>query len=270
MVVNNSGKIFVINTTTFKHEATISDLISPRYIEILSETKAYVSDLYSPQISIVDLVSNTVSGQITIGNSTEQMVQYNGFVYATSWSFNDKLYKIDTNQDKLVDSISIAKQPNSIVLDKHNKLWILSDGGIAGTPFGQENAELVRVNPENMAIEKRFVFPSLSDSPSELKLNSTKDTLFFINGSWQMADSEKRGIYKMPVTSDFFPENPIISEGAKLFYSLGIEPVTSIIYVSDAIDFMQKGLVYRFTSSGAKIDSLKVGIIPGAFCFKMD
>ena len=37
---------------------------------------------------------------------------------------------------------------------------------------------------------------------------------------------------------------------------------------SDAVDYVQDGTVYRYTRAGVFVDSFRVGITPGAFCFK--
>ena len=52
------------------------------------------------------------------------------------------------------------------------------------------------------------------------------------------------------------------------FFSLGIDPASSEIYLGDAIDHRQNGIVYRYLSSGKLIDQFKVGISPGDFAFK--
>ena len=38
-------------------------------------------------------------------------------------------------------------------------------------------------------------------------------------------------------------------------------------YVADAIDYQQKGIVYRYSPEGELLDEFRVGIIPGAFCW---
>ena len=40
------------------------------------------------------------------------------------------------------------------------------------------------------------------------------------------------------------------------------------IYVSDALDYQQSGLISRFSESGTPIGTFRAGIIPGRFCFK--
>lgn len=129
VVVNNSGKVYVIDLNTFKYLGAISGLTSPRYIQVISEDKIYISDLYSPSMAVVDPRTYEITGRVYMGttkgpgkvNGTEQMVRYGKYVYVCSWSYNDKVYKVDTETDKVVDSLSVTRQPNSMVLDKNGQ-----------------------------------------------------------------------------------------------------------------------------------------------------
>ena len=40
------------------------------------------------------------------------------------------------------------------------------------------------------------------------------------------------------------------------------------VYVGDAVDYQQQGVVYRLNDSGRCLDTLRVGITPTAFCFR--
>ncbi|MFT6747540.1 MAG: hypothetical protein ACJAZ2_001893, partial [Glaciecola sp.] len=55
LVVNNSGKVELIDQFTFKNKGTISGFSSPRYFLTVSNSKAYVTDLYASAIAVVDL-----------------------------------------------------------------------------------------------------------------------------------------------------------------------------------------------------------------------
>ena len=72
----------------------------------------------------------------------------------------------------------------------------------------------------------------------------------------------------MPINSVNLPVSPVIAQKENLFYGLGIDPVNSDIYISDAVDYMQKGIVFHYKSDGTKIDSFKTDIIPSYFKFK--
>ena len=40
------------------------------------------------------------------------------------------------------------------------------------------------------------------------------------------------------------------------------------VYVADAIDYQQQGIVYRYTADGDAVDEFYAGVTPGAFCWK--
>ncbi len=276
IVVNNSGKIYIINTNTFKYVGKITGLTSPRNIYFINRHKAYVTDLYAKAIIIVDPDTQQVTGSISINNhnpefyqhSSEQMVFFGKYAFVNSWSYDDQVLVINTLTDRLADSITVTKQPNSMVMDKNNKLWVLSDGGFKGSAYGQDTAALTRIDPVTRKVEKVFRFPDLAASPSNLCINAAGDSLFFLYNSWAGGSVPHAGVYAMNVNATFLPDRPLIPQRNHLFYALGIDPASGHIYVSDARDFLSRGEVYVFSAKAAALDSLQAGIIPGSFCFK--
>jgi hypothetical protein len=259
IVVNNSGKVYVINTTDGKYEGKITGLTSPRYIHILNNEKAYITDLYAGQITIVNPMTYQTTGKIvTTGHlSTEQMVQWTDFLFVSCWSFDNTVLVVDTRTDNIVGEIKTGKQPAGLVLDKYNKIWVLCDGGWSKGGITSRIPMLQRIDPGTRTIEKTFLL-SADAKPSRLAINGTKDTILYINS----------GIWKLEVNQSELDKSPFLSSENHLFYSLAVDPKTSEIYLSDAIDYQQRGIVYRYSSPGVKIDSFKTGIIPGSFCFK--
>ncbi|MDD4657029.1 MAG: YncE family protein [Bacteroidales bacterium] len=268
VVVNNSGKVQVIDTTTFKYCGTITGLNSPRYIEKIDNNKLYITDLYSPIISIIDPATLTKKGEINVGRSTEMMARVDNYIYTTSWSFQNKVYKIDTRTDSVIDSLEVTMQPNSIVADKFNNIWVLSDGGYAGTPAGQERATLTRIKTNTFTIDYIYELPTDESSPTKLCTDGLKENLYFINGAWG-GSVQMGGICKVTDIDSTSPKvELIIPEKGRLFYGLGVDPRSSEIYISDAIDFTQKGVVYRYSNKGELVHQFQADLIPGYFCFK--
>jgi glutamine cyclotransferase len=271
IVVNNSGKIYVINSKTAEFQGNVSGLSSPRYVYVLNSQKAYVTDLYAKKITIFNPETFQITGKISVINSksqfnqhsTEQMVPYKNLLFVNCWSYDNKILVIDTNTDQLKDSIEVFKQPNSMVLDKNNKLWVMTDGGFNGSAYGYEQPGLLKIDAETREIERTYRFP-LGDHPIKMCVNPSGDSIYYIN----------RHVWRMSVTDKKLPEIPFISsENTNTyggFYSLGIDPSTNEIYVGDALDHKQNGYVRRYSRAGNLIDKFKVGISPGNFAFKTE
>ncbi len=250
LVVNNSHKIEVVNSGTFKSCGTISGLNSPRYFLPVNNQKGYVTDLYDNQISIVDLNSNSVTGHIPCTGWTEELMMISGKVFVTN-PYRDKLYVINTLTDQISDSISIGYASNSLKEDKFGRIWVLCAGN------STISGGLYCINPSTNVVEQSLPFSSTSN-PCRLRMNATNDTLYWLNN----------GIYRMSITATVTPTAPFIAQSGVNYYGLGIDPSTNEIYVSDAIDYVQKGMIYRYQSNGTLIHTFRAGISPGDFYFK--
>ncbi|PKP48803.1 MAG: cell surface protein [Bacteroidetes bacterium HGW-Bacteroidetes-12] len=250
VVVNNSSKIEVINKTNFTSIATLTGLISPRYILQINNTKAYVSNLFSNQIQLINLSNNTIIGSIsTPSNWTEEMLLFNDTAYICDVS-NNQILLINTNSDAVITSVSTGEQPLSLVKDKNNKLWILCDGGI-----NSSLPQLIKFNPQTRQTEQVFTFNSINESPSEIEIDSAGEHIYFINNH----------IYKMNINDAQLPATSWVSNNNHIFYGLKIDQTTNDIYVSDAKDFVQNSTVFRYSQNGQLLHQFNAGINSGAF-----
>lgn len=228
----------------------------------LGDEKAYVTQIWDPRIYIVNPKTYQITGYVETDmdfetGSTEQMVQYDKYVFTNCWSYQNRILVIDTETDKVCDQITVGIQPTSLVMDKYNKIWTVTDGGYEGSPYGHEAPSLYCIDAATRKIEKQFKF-KFGDWPSEVQLNGTRDTLYFIN----------KAVWRLPVTADKFPVKPFLPYNNTLYYGLTINPVNSEVYIADAIDYVQNGVVLRYSPDGELLDEFYVGIIPGAFCWR--
>ena len=72
----------------------------------------------------------------------------------------------------------------------------------------------------------------------------------------------------MSVTAETLPPKPFIPAEGTIYYGLTVDPYNGDVYIADAIDYQQQGMIHRYSSNAQLIDSFYVGIIPGAFCWK--
>ncbi len=266
VAVNNSHILFAIDKNTFKEVGRIENFTSPRYIHFIDNTKAYVSQLWDNRIFIINPSNYSISGYITIDDmapetaSTEQMVQFGKYVYCNCWSYQNSILKIDTESDKVVDRMEIGVQPRNICLDRNGKLWVLTDGGYEGNPIGYEAPTLCRLDAATFSVERVFRFRK-GDIVSDLQLNGAGDKLYWINND----------LWSMDVTANRLPLRPLVKAGASgisNFYAITVNPVNSEIYIADALDYQQSGVIYRLTPEGDEICNFNVGVTPGGFCWK--
>ncbi len=117
-------------------------------------------------------------------------------------------------------------EPETMVIDKNETLWVLCNGG-----WKRENfAELISINTRTNSIEKRFTFPSVTDSPTCLQINESGATLFFL----------LNGVRRMEIDSPALPSAVFIPEQNHIFYRMGVNPSNGEIFVTDAGDYVAR------------------------------
>jgi DNA-binding beta-propeller fold protein YncE len=249
IVVNGSGRVEVVDTTDFKVFKTITGCQSPRYILPLSSSKAYLTDLYDNKVHIVNLATNEITGGISIPTWTEALVYANNKVYVSA-PHSKFVFIIDPVQDLIIDTIEVGEGVGSMVLDKNNALWLLSDGDLGvHVPFLAQ----VDVSTDQIVLQETLDHPA-----GGLISSDDKVTLYWL----------ENGVVKLPVDSAFSKRTTIVSKGSHNWHALGIHPLTEEVYVSDAYDYLQDSDIFIFTKEGLQKSSFTAGVISGGFWFK--
>lgn len=264
IVVNNSRYIYKVNPKNLKYKAKLGNLTSPRHIISINKNKAYVSDLGSTGLWIINPETMQKSGFIELGNTTEKMLRVDDEVIVTNWSnfyqpntSNSTVQFVDVNTDELVGEVEVSAEPNSIVLDKNDNVWVLCGGGYM-PPF---EPALFCINPKTRQIMKRFDFQQ-GNYPSSLVIDNLKENIYFLNGGFESLD-----LYKMSVDDETLPTTPFINSQTHVFYNVAISPTDGDIYITDVKNYLQNGDVLRYTSEGEYVTSFEAGIVPGFMLF---
>ena len=278
IAVENSGIIWAIDTETFRVKGQLeasgpNHIINPRYIYVQDKEKAYVTDLYSPYINIFNPTTLAPLGSIPTGqattygySNTERIVPYGSTLFVNCWCYSQNILVVDSRQDVVADSIVLGSwQPKSMLMDCHDKLWVITDGGYGTeeSSFGDNVPHLYRIDAATRRIESDE--PLETDEASvEIAINPSRDTLYIINND----------IYRMAISESHVPVRPFIEAPRDLkgrrhkLYGLSVNPHNGDIYMADAVDYQQSGVVYRYSSEGQLIDQFRVGINPNGFAFK--
>jgi hypothetical protein len=248
LIVNNSGKIEIVNLSDFKSLKTITGLTSPRFIVPINNNKGYISSLYSDSIALFCFSEERVISYINIGTSSEQITVIGDYAYIASWSFNNRIIVVDTGDGSVVKEIIVEYEPESMVTDRDGMLWVLCSGGF----MNQGTPALIVIDPVSNSEVRRILFPE-NDYPTNLRIDMQGEVLYYLNS----------GIYMLPITAVDLPAEPFIEQGSGLFYRMEIFYENGDIFVTDAKDYQRRGSLLRYNNEGLHIEDYETGIIPG-------
>ncbi|WP_066508546.1 YncE family protein [Rufibacter sp. DG15C] len=247
IAVNNSKKIEVVDARTFASTGVINNLLIPRYIVALNNNKAYVTEYVdygvNGRVSVLDLTKNTVTKSIGVGELPEGMVLHNGKLYVANGG-GSTVTIINTTNDEEETTIEVGNGPSHMVLDANNKIWVIRGG------YGEPGA-LVKIDPANNNAVTSFPIPG----SGLLTLNGSKNTLYY---------SAAGKIYSMSINATTTPTTPLISRNP---YGLGIDPVSNRLYLGVG-GYTSNGWVVRYETTGSRIDSFQVRVLPNGFTFR--
>ncbi|MFN5793379.1 MAG: YncE family protein, partial [Bacteroidota bacterium] len=153
IVVNNSNKIEVVDTSSFKSVRIISGFQSPRYVLPLNENIGLVSELYANKLYKIDLKNFSILQEIEFRGWSEKMIKVDDKIFVSN-IYSSKLYVLNENSLSITDSIEAGTFVNSLIVDKNKKLWILS----RGDNLESRQGKLYRYNPQNLNKELELTF----------------------------------------------------------------------------------------------------------------
>lgn len=248
IVVNNSNKIEVVNKSDFKSVTTITTS-SPRYILPVSTSKAYVSNLYSNNLQVLDLNSNTVSSTIDLKHWSEGMALMNGKAYVNA--NNNMVMVINATSNTVEDSIITWAGLTKVVNAGSTQLGVLCSGELDWTNGSVvKDAKFFILSKDSNKVSKTINLTGAGYGGS-LVYSSSKSAFYFSLGNNKVVEVKMDG-----TVSDFITLASTVS-----VYGLSIDTNGSI-YVTDAGDFNSAGKVYVYNSSGTKTSEFAAGIAP--------
>jgi DNA-binding beta-propeller fold protein YncE len=252
LVVNNSGKIEVVDPFTLERQAVIEGLTSPRHLLSVSPGKAYVSDLFAGQLNILDLASNGVIGQIPVTGWNEELAMLSGMVVSAGVE-TGHLYFIDPTTDQLADSLWVGSSPVSFQKDAHGHLWVLC----AGNWMNNKEAALVQVSRDSFQVLRTYMLPEIGQTYSALGINPDGSILYTIGD----------GVYQFNLLDPASEASLLIPAGGRAFYGLSVDPDSGHIYITDAVDFSQRGRILIYDADGSALKDEEAMHVPRGFFF---
>ena len=249
LVLNNSGKVEVVDRNNFENKRTISGMSSPRYMLFVNDQKAYVSDLADNGIHVVNPSNGTYTSMINTETWIEHMVAHNGEVWCTAPN-TDKLYFLNMDDETFSGNVTLSQGVSDIGKDKNNNFWVMSQGTWS-EPYIEP--AIHHINGSTKEVVATYSFPTGTGFGGNLTMSADGEhVLYLLNGK----------IYKMSISATELPSQPFIEKSGVFFYTLSVNGDSGEIALTDAVDFSQTGKVYFYNADGTAKDSYEAGVVP--------
>lgn len=270
IVVNNSSKIEIVDSASLRSIKTIEGFASPRTIKFY-KNKAYVTDLYSNSIHVLNAQSFEKITSISVDGSTEDIVESNGkLLVAVNQSFDDSaeslqgVLVIHPEKDSIEKYIPLSEGAVDIEVDALGNIWVYCTGFWKNNSNGQ----LHKINPSNYTVTQSFDFGKLSYFAAPLKLGQSGQNIFFAMAGDPSSYTEYN-IFEMNIQSSSLPSEPLFAGVGRYIYGFEIDEVRDEIYILDAVESGQRGQLLRVDASNKSVKkSYDVGYFPREIVLK--
>jgi len=242
IVVNNSGKIVVLDTADFKQKKVINGMQSPRYMLPLNGS-VLVSDLYAQKLHLINQENKTLSAQIPFHTWTEEMAINDAGIWISA-PYSRYVYRMQAPFTRISDSLEIGYRCSW--LEQH------ADGKISGLSAGQgnEEARLWTIDNSGQLLQSQTL-PFQAQTVHDLEFIDNRYYFLTPDGLFSVQDS----IIKL-----------IFPAGNRNFYSMSWLDNPGLLAITDAKDYVSRGEVLLLRPDGDQVilaGELKAGIIPG-------
>ena len=248
-VINNSGKIRVLDAQTFKQKFEVDGFISPRYACDGQNGKVYVTDLYANGVYVVDKVGQKIESKISITGWTEHIMLAGERLYVTNQE-RPFLFLVDPANNTVTDSLEIADFPNSMVRANNATILVLCEQKLGSTA----PSEMILIDPKARQVSDRYAFGA-SENPVMMRKDESTGMVFYLDSGIRVLN----GFDLRPLSK--------VADLSYLPYGFGIDPKGDF-YVSDAGNFVDPSVVHRYDRSGKEVNSFTAGVNSNGFVFR--
>lgn len=245
LVVNNSGRLEGIDPGSFELKESITGLTSPRFLQAVSEEKAFVTDLYADGIWVLKKGSNRPERKIPMPGWTEEMVFSDGLVWICCRT-RPFLLGLNPATEAVEDSLHLPGNGRSLCRGPGGSLWVGFEKGSGPGPG------LWLVHPDAAAPLKSWNADGEDAVPDRLCSSVSGDTVFFLSqGPCRLNDN---GFQRYEA-------------GSGNWYGLGWDPRRRQLWLSDVKDYQQASEVRQLDYNGNLLRSWSGGILVSRFYF---
>ncbi len=293
VALNNSKKIEIVDSQTFKSEGTIlyTQAGLPRQIVSVSDTTAIVSDLLSNNVSGTDLPSQLVRIRTVppYGTPLEYIVIRKWVEYMEV--ADNKLFGMTAKGLYVFDLDNITQEGSRMIEDVYNeettktcKMLKDKNGRIWALMNERDKSKLTAVllkciDPETEKVITTYRLPFVDKNEAKegdvvgtvsynrTDMDAAKILIYFSVRTCKPGrpNDSQQSIYTLNTDNGIFRLHRHVP-GVDMMYGCGVSPQGEV-YICDCLDYSaQRGYIRHYKESG-NIESYRVGVYPSQVYF---
>ena len=166
----------------------------------------------------------------------------------------------DVNTDAKIAEITVGKEPNTMVVDKNNMVWVLCEGA-TWDYIDPGQPELWKIDPATKQATRMVLF---TENAMNLAIDPSGSYLYYVRGGDYITGGD---VHRVSIDNSTVEDDFVILANDRMIYKLFVNPNNGDIYLSDAKDYTVDGTVYRYSSTGTLLKSFDAGICPAFMLF---
>lgn len=275
LVLPGSDRVSFCDRNTLKLTGSINNLFQIQKVAKVRADKYYLTSWENDGIISFNPLTRRLRREIdTLGEGPTAILVHDTLAFVANnggFLVDSTISILNPFEDTLVTELLVGYKPNSMVVDKNNRLWVLCSGvRDQGNPSGSSAGSLFRYNLDTlrMALDSNLTivpdtvmyFVDNQLKPRNLSYDEASDALYYIG------DDPTGKIYMTPAFAKTINETPLIDGN---FYGLSINSEEGQLYAMQTPnDIDNNGDFQVYDLAGSLVTSIRVGVKPKLVAIK--